>query len=103
MDSILSLIQSLMGKTPDQDHTSECLSLLSRTRPPRAGIGFPRGNDKKGQSGLDEELKQELKKSLKDRSVKSFSGFIYNKCVEKFGDSMNSDVSRVRRKCFACS
>ena len=46
---------------------------------------FPRGNDKRGWSGLDEELKQGLKKSLKDGSVKSFSDFIYNKCIERFG------------------
>ena len=60
------------------------LQILCET-PPRARIRFPRGNDKRGWSGLDEELKQGLKKSLKDGSVKSFSDFIYNKCIERFG------------------
>ena len=77
--------------------------------PPKARIGFPRGNDKRGWSGLDEELKQGLKKSLKDGSVKSFSDFIYNKCIERFGvvpvkrpqEKKDSDASKAKRKRFA--
>ena len=80
-----------IGKTPDDTgpeshHSSECVRVSRQGQdPPRARIGFPRGNDKRGWSGLDEELKQGLKKSLKDGSVKSFSDFIYNKCIERFG------------------
>ena len=80
-----------IGKTPDdtgpESHrSSECVRVSRQGQdPPRARIGFPRGNDKRGWSGLDEELKQGLKKSLKDGSVKSFSDFIYNKCIERFG------------------
>ena len=85
-----SHIKLQIGKTPDDTgpeshHSSESVRVSRQGQDPsRARIGFPRGNDKRGWSGLNEELKQ-LKKSMKDGSVKSSSDFIYNKCIERFG------------------
>ena len=79
-----------IGKTPDDTgpeshHSSERVRVSRQGQDlPKSQDRFTRGNDKRGWSGLDEELKQGLKKSLKDGSVKSFSDFIYNKCIERF-------------------
>ena len=80
------------GKTPndtgpDSHHSSEYVRVSGLTEdPPRARIKFPRGNDRNGWDGLDDDLKRDLKKILKrDDSMKSFTDCIYGKCLERYG------------------
>ena len=80
------------GKTPNDTgpvspHSSECFRVSGLTEyPPRARIKFPRGNDRNGWDGLDDDLNRELKKILKrDDSMKSFTDCIYGKCLERYG------------------
>ena len=80
------------GKTPndtgpDSHHSSKCVRVSGLTEdPPWARIKFPRGNDRNGWDGLDDDLKRDLKKILKrDDSMKSFTDCIYGKCLERYG------------------
>ena len=99
-------IQVKRRTIPDRIHTavrSECVRVSCLTEdPPWARIKFPRGNDRNGWDGLDDDLKRDLKKILKrDDSMKSFTDCIYGKCLERYGlvaEKLKPQKSRRQRE-----
>ena len=86
------------GKTPndtgtDSHHSSECVRVSGLTEDfPRARINFPRGKDRNGWDGLDNNHERDLKKMLKrDDSMKSFTNCIYGKCWRDSGSLLKNE------------